>query len=451
MGFVMVQPGWRGIGRRGFWQRGLLAAGAVGLLLGLLAGLLSGSLELGAAAGQGTSVDEPVTVSFLVSAVEAEKLQALAQDFEADHPHIRVQVVAGPNATDAVENLYTTSFLMGDSPYDAVFADVVWIPKFAAAGWLQPVGDRLSADELAAFLPADLAAGQYRGELYRVPFRSAMGMLYYRRDLLTAVGLAPPETFAELVAAAQAIQTNTDVPWGYVWQGLQYEGLVTNFVEIVAGFGGFWLDADTLKVGLDQPEAVRAVEFMQNLITQGISPPGVTSYLEVDSLRLFEAGQGAFLRNWPYAWGLANGPNSPIAGQVGLKPMVHAPGQTSAACLGGWGFGVSATTPHPEETWEVVRFFASRPAQKRYVLDHAYVPSRRDLFTDPDVLQRFPHYQQLLAVAERTVPRPPVGQYAQVSDILQRYLSAALSGQMTAERAMAAAAGETRRVLGQAN
>lgn len=433
---------------RGFWQRRLVMVGAVGFLLGGLAAALTGMLAGPmAAAGEGA----PVTVSFLTSAIEAENLQVLAQEFEANHPHIRVQVVAGPNATDAVENLYTTSFLMGDSPYDAVFADVVWIPKFAAAGWLQPVGDHFSAEELAAFLPSHLAAGQYRDELYRVPFRSSMGLLYYRADLLADVGLAPPETFAELVAAAQAIQQEIDVPWGYVWQGLQYEGLVTNFVEIVAGFGGFWLDADTLAVGLDQPEAVQAVEFMQSLITQGISPPGVTNYLEVDSLRLFEAGQVAFLRNWPYAWGLANGPDSTIAGQVGLKPMVHAPGQTSAACLGGWGFGVSATTPHPAETWEVVRFFTSRPAQKRYVLDNAYVPSRRDLFTDPDVLQQFPHYQQLLAVAERAVPRPPVGQYAQVSDILQRYLSAALSGQMTAERAMAAAAGETRRVLGRVN
>ena len=51
-------------------------------------------------------------------------------------------------------------------------------------------------------------------------------------------------------------------------------------------------------------------------------------------------------------------------------------------------------------------------------------------------------------MAETTVPRPPIGQYAQLSDILQRYLSAAITDQMPPKVAMEAAAGETRRVLG---
>jgi multiple sugar transport system substrate-binding protein len=44
--------------------------------------------------------------------------------------------------------------------------------------------------------------------------------------------------------------------------------------------------------------------------------------------------------------------------------------------------------------------------------------------------------------------RPPIPQYAQVSDILQRYLTAALTGSKTPEAAMKKAAAETRRVLG---
>jgi multiple sugar transport system substrate-binding protein len=94
-----------------------------------------------------------------------------------------------------------------------------------------------------------------------------------------------------------------------------------------------------------------------------------------------------------------------------------------------------------------VDFFTSRQGQKQFALEYAYVPSRRDLFTDPDILAKFPHYEQLLEVAESTVPRPPIGQYAQLSDILQRYLSSALTDQMTPEAAMTKAAGESRRVL----
>ncbi|WP_449271857.1 ABC transporter substrate-binding protein [Halomicronema hongdechloris] len=391
---------------------------------------------------------QPVTISFLVRAVEAQQLQILADEFEAEHPNIKIDMVEGPNAADNVENLYTTSFLLGDSPYDLVYSDVVWIPKFAAAGWLMDLSDRVSESELAQFLDADVAAGQYQGGLYRMPFRTAMGMLYYRTDLLEQLGMDAPDTFTDLIEASQAIQEQTDVPWGYVWQGLQYEGLVTNFVEIVAGYGGFWIDPETLDVGLDQPEAVQAVEFMRDVITEEISPAGVTNYLEEDSLRVFENGNAAFLRNWPYVWAEANKEDSPVQGNIALKPMVHAPNQDAAACLGGWGFGIAKSTPHPEEAWEVVQFFTSRRGQKQFALEHAYVPSRRDLFTDPDILAKFPHYEQLLEVAAATVPRPPVGQYAQLSDILQRYLSSALTDQMTPEAAMQRAAGESRRVLG---
>jgi multiple sugar transport system substrate-binding protein len=200
---------------------------------------------------------ESVTISFLVRAVEAQQLQILADEFEAENPGIKIDMVEGPNAADSVENLYTTSFLLGDSPYDLVYSDVVWIPKFAAAGWLQDLSDRVSADELSQFLEADVAAGRYQGGLYRMPFRSAMGMLYYRTDLLADIGAEPPETFADLIAAAEQIQAETDTPWGYVWQGLQYEGLITNFVEIVAGYGGFWVNPDTLAVGSTAPKPSR--------------------------------------------------------------------------------------------------------------------------------------------------------------------------------------------------
>ncbi|MBE9113552.1 ABC transporter substrate-binding protein [Nodosilinea sp. LEGE 07298] len=391
---------------------------------------------------------QPVTISFLLRAVEADQMQGLADQFMAENPDIRIEMVRGPNAADAVENLYTTSFLLGDSPYDILFSDVVWIPKFAAAGWLMDLSDRVSEADLADFLEADVAAGVYQDGFYRMPFRSDMGMLYYRTDLLNQVGLQPPATFADLIAASETIQDQTDVNWGFVWQGLQYEGLVTNFVELVAGYGGFWVDADTLEVGLDQPAAIQATDFMKGVIAQGISPPGVTNYIEEDALRQFENGNAVFMRNWPYAWAEANGDGSPVAGNIALKPMVHTANEQPAACLGGWGFGISATTPHLEEAWRVVQFFTSPGPMKDFITEFAYVPSRRALFTDPEVLAVFPHYEQLLEVAETAVPRPPVGQYAQLSDILQRYLSAAITDQMTPEAAMRAAAGESRRVLG---
>ena len=105
---------------------------------------------------------QPVTVSVLIQAGEASQWQPLIAEFEQENPDIRIKTIEGPNATDAVEDLYTSSFLLGNSPYDLVYMDVIWVPKFAAAGWLLNLSDRTSEAELAAFLDGDVRAGMYQ-------------------------------------------------------------------------------------------------------------------------------------------------------------------------------------------------------------------------------------------------------------------------------------------------
>lgn len=272
-------------------------------------------------------------------------------------------------------------------------------------------------------------------------------MLYYREDLLNAAGIKPPETFADLIAASQSLQKSGKVNWGYVWQGRQYEGLVAMFVEILQGFGGFWVKPNTLEVGLDRPETLQAIAFLRDTIHAGVSPPGVTTYQEEETRRLFQSGQVAFLRSWPYAWPLANQPDSPIAGKIAIKPMVSTPGQNGGACLGGWGLGIAKSSKHPKEAWEAIKYFTSPDVQKQLILQAGYVPSRKALFTNPEIVAKYPHYPKLQEVSQNAVLRPPIAQYAQVSDILQRYLSAALTNRLSPDKAMQAAASETRRLL----
>lgn len=390
---------------------------------------------------------QPIEINILIQALEAAQWQSLVTEFNQQQEKIRLKIIEAPNATNQVEDLYTASFLLGDSPYDLVYMDIVWVQKFAAAGWLQDLSEYLSPAVKAEFLPGDIAGGTYQDKLYRMPFRSDGGMLYYRTDLLEKAGYQPPETFTELLQISQDLQKQGLADWGYLWQGKQYEGLAAMFVEILEGFGAYWINPDTLEVGLDQPQAIQGVEFLQKTMEAQISPSGVTTYAEEETRRLFQSGNTVFLRNWPYVYALASQPDSPIQGKFAIKPMIHAPGKQSGACLGGWGLGISSTTPHPEAAWEVIEFITSEAVQRQFVLETGYVPSRKALFTDPTILSKYPHYEQLLQVVENSALRPPIAQYSQASDILQRYLSAALTKRLTATAAMEAAAAETRRLL----
>lgn len=216
----------------------------------------------------------------LDAALERAQWEPLVERFEEENPDIRLEIVEGPNATNLVEDLYTSAFLLGDSIYDLVYMDIVWTPKFAAAGWLDPLDDRVSEEELSEFLEGDVEGGRFEGQLYRMPFRSDAGMLYYRSDLLEENGFEAPDTTEELIEISRALQDQGAVEWGYVWQGRQYEGLAAVFVEILEGHGGFWVDPDTEEVGLDEPEAIAAMEFLVQTIDDGISPRGVTTYQE---------------------------------------------------------------------------------------------------------------------------------------------------------------------------
>jgi multiple sugar transport system substrate-binding protein len=350
--------------------------------------------------------------------------------FNDTHSDTPVRLVVGPASTDTREDMYSTSFLAGRNGYDIVYCDVTWVPTFVAAGWLLDVTDRLSAADRDDFLPADLEGGTYNGRLYRIPLFTDAGLLYYRRDLVQR----PPETFQDLTRDAMQFQNGDRT--GYVWQGKQYEGLVTNYLEILWGYGGDWISSDR-RVLLDHPEAVEALRFLKSSIGT-ISPRGVTTYTEEETRNLFERGHAVFLRNWFYVAALLDRPESEVKGKAAFAPMVHDSNGSSAATLGGWGFGISRFSPNADAAWQFIEF-ASRPAELQQLYVKAgRIPARKSL-----VPARF---QEIVRDAR---PRPRIPEYAQASDILQRWLSAALAGIVPPEDALQHATRETRAVLGE--
>ena len=353
----------------------------------------------------------------------------LTEEFNRQTSGAHVILVEGPPSTNGREDLYSTSFLSGDSAYDIVLCDVVWTAKFAAAGWLLDLTTYLSEEDAGNFLNADLEAGKYAGRLYRVPAYTDAGLLYYRKDLIAK----PPKTFEELISLARKHQTKDR--WGFLWQGKQYEGLVAVFLEVLWGHGGEWINATTREVLLDSADAVDALHFLKNTIGE-ISPPGVTTYMEEDTRLLFQNGRAVFLRNWPYVWTLLRQSAPSMAERVAFTSMVGTSHNPGTSTLGGWGYAISSFCPEPEKAWAFVEFMTRAEQMKRIQQKTGLIPVRVDLLP-----------AEYLTVTGNVRTRPRIPEYAQASDILQRWLSAALTGRVSCEKALAKAASETRALL----
>ncbi len=395
----------------------------------------------------------PVNLTLVIPASDATYWSSLTDGFEAKHPDIRIRLVQVKNRqgdlTEKLKEFHTLNFLAGNS-YDLIYMDIIWVSEFAEKGWLMNLSDRISPKELAKFTTSDVAAGRYNSGLYRIPFSSNIGLLYYRKDLLQEAGYQPPETFQELIQISQALQKQGSVKWGYLWQGREYEGLSAMFVEVLYGYGGFWINPATQEVGLDRPEAIAAVQFLLSTIEKNVSPAAVISYSEDESLAEFQQGNAVFLRGWPDRWATLNAQDSPIRGKVGIQPIrLHAQGHSGGSCNGSWGLGIAQTSKHPDQAWKAIEYLTSAQGQRQFILETSHLPSRKTLFRDSELVEKYPYFPQLVTAIQSSVLRPPIPEYASASEILQRYLYEALAKQRSPEQAMKAAAFETRKLLNQ--
>lgn len=356
---------------------------------------------------------------------------ALAR-FTASHPHISVVRELAPHSSTAYHDLLTQKLKNGDTSVDVFFMDVIWVPEFAAARWARPLDDKFLPAMQQAFLPATTEVGRYEQHLYGVPSRIDAGLLYYRKDLLAKYGFDAPTTWEELIRQAETIltaeRTVSPTLQGYVAQFKQYEGLVCNMLEVIEAHGGSLLTADGSRSALSAAPALDAIAFVRNRLIGRITSRAALTYQEPESLSLFLQGQAIFHRNWPYAWELANNPaRSIVAGRVGVAPLPGTISGRHAAALGGWLYGISASSQHPEEAWALIEFLSGEAMQKRFAQEAGIAPSRTALFSDPDLLAASPQLRNHLAILQAATPRPRSPIYPALSHLLQRYFSRALA------------------------
>jgi len=412
---------------------------------------LATMIFLGVVAGLGPGIatahaDELTTIVFLTwKPNQPEGWERLIEQFHKEHPQIRIKRQVGPHSSTEYHAIVTQRLRNRDPSVDVFLMDVIWPPEFAAAGWATDLSKRFPAQEQQKFLNGPIRANTFQGAIYGVPCYLGAGLFYYRKDLLEKYGFKPPQTWKEMISQGEAVLKGEGDPGLAVYSGQfkQYEGLVCDMMEFIWSNGGAAVDSRTGQVLLDQPAAIEAVSFVRDRIIGKAAPRGVLNYEEPESLDLFTQGKAVFMRNWPYAWALANDPKaSKVAGRIGVGRLPCFEGHDSASTLGGWQFGLNRYSRHPDAAWEFIRFITSAKSQKMLAVISSLAPTRRAVYQDALIQEKAPHLKAFLPAFEKARPRPLSPVYPMISQELQRFFSRAIAEEGSDIPGMAKAASE---------
>jgi len=125
-------------------------------------------------------------------------------------------------------------------------------------------------------------------ELLAIPGESWAQLLYYRADLFEQAGLEAPETYEDILAAAEALHSPEMA--GFVGATSPGDAFTQQTIEHVALGNGCEMVDDAGEISFESPECVEALKFYGDLI-QNYSVPGAQ---DVETVRAnYFAGEAA--------------------------------------------------------------------------------------------------------------------------------------------------------------
>ncbi len=388
------------------------------------------------------------------SGVEGDALRQAAQDYEKQ-TGVHINIAEFPYANLFEKELIDLNSRTG--AYDLIMLDDPWFPKFASLNVLTDFGPLLQkkgkADPENDFVPSSIALCRQpyqTGALYALPYVGNSQLFFYRQDLFEKHHLKEPATWEDVLAAARAIseQETAGAPgggriYGYVMRAAQGNAAVADFMPIFWAFGGEMFDSSG-QPAVNSPEGIAALKFMIEL--GKYSPPGYASFNADEVGAHLLQGTAAMSINWP-AW--ISSFNDPSKSKVIDKmrffqmPGARNPGRAE---IGNWLIAIPREAKSPDAAMDFLLWATSAEQMKRSA-ERGNPPTRRSVFTDSQLLTKFPSYPAQLKSLEISRPRPRTPLWNEIENAFGIYLSKANSGELSADDAMNQANAEIKKIV----
>jgi len=312
--------------------------------------------------------------------------------------------------------------------YDLVWAQEIWIPEYIKAGYLLPIDDYVQDNSLN---PQDFDFADYNpnlinimtadGKLYGLPTFIQLPIMVYNNEMLRAEGLTAPKTWAETLAVAKHFH---DKGTGIALPAKQGQAAVDVFTSLVRSNGGNYFNADG-KLEVNSAANAEAAAFWKDLNAVAMNGSANWHFDEVN--KAVQSGQAPIgLSISGQAGALEDGEISQVAGKIGYAPLPYS--KNPYGTLSVWNWCVTADSKHPKEAYRLAAWLTSKQTEKQMSLKDGQVAARQSLFSDPELVAKFPFFPAIGESLKQADTQPLSADAPKLMEKLQAALSALAVG-----------------------
>jgi multiple sugar transport system substrate-binding protein len=300
----------------------------------------------------------------------------IAKQWKQKYPNVTLKLV-GTGGTDVDEmNKAALLFRSPSTAPDVIQLPTTYISQFGGSGFLLGLDKFVQSPQNAPFwanFPKNVQdMGRFNGTLYAINCGNNDSAIVYNKTILAKAGIPmpwKPKTWNDILTVAKKVKASSPNVYP-LWIAA---GVAAGPTNVLQGSGNLifgtstpsMFDANTKKWVVDSPGIRDTLNFYKEIYSQGLGAP-TSELFRPDSVGrpplLFKNGTLAIAigSNWyPTVW---VDPSSAAPWKAGLQTAGIAPVPTengqapdATSTLGGWAYGIGATTKNPLAAWAFIK------------------------------------------------------------------------------------------------
>ncbi len=322
--------------------------------------------------------NQPQTVTVSLSGWQANPneqalLAQLLQDFESQHPAIKVRY---ETIADQYMDVIKTR-LIGDAAPDVFYLDVFQAPFLMNKKVLEPLDAYITQDfDLADFEPPLLNAFQDRGQIYGLPKDVSTLALFYNKKAFAEAGLSrPPQTWQELREFSKKLTLDRNGDGKVDQYGFGVIPELARQAFMIKAFGGRLVDPNGYAAFATE-QGLQGLQGLLDQYRQDRSSAQKTDVGTHSGSEMFAQEKVAMVieGNWAIPYLTETFPALEF-GTAEVPTVNDQPGTMAFSVA----YVMNQQAKHKAAAWQLIAYLTGKEGMKRWTRGGSALPSRRSV------------------------------------------------------------------------